>query len=83
MTEKQQLSVPVAFAVAKTVDSSGAAEVGRSVDESETVWLIAMLAVVLTTEIVLLSTTASSAIAERPRDAPGQLKRCERSHKCS
>jgi len=47
--------------VAKTVDSSVAAEVGRLVDEGEIVSLIAMLVVALSAEMVLLSTqTAKS-----------------------
>ena len=61
-TDRQQLFIiPVAFAVAKTVDSSVAVEVGRLVDEGEIVSLIAMLVVALSTEMVLLSTqTAKS-----------------------
>ena len=42
--------------MAKTVDSSVAAEVGWLVDKGKTVSLIAMLVVVLSAEIVLLST---------------------------
>jgi len=42
--------------VAKTVDSSDAAAVGWLVDEVETVSLIAMLVVVLSAKIVLVST---------------------------
>jgi len=42
--------------VAKTVDSSDAAEVGWLVDEGEIVSLIAMLVVALSAEMVLLST---------------------------
>ena len=43
--------------MAKTVDSSDAAEVGWLLDEGEIVSLIGMLLVVLSVEIVLLSTT--------------------------
>ena len=47
--------------MAKTVDSSDAAEVGWLVDEGEIVSLIAMLVVTLSAEMVLLSTqTAKS-----------------------
>ena len=42
--------------MAKTVDSSAAAEVGWLVDKGKTVSLIAMLVVVLSAKIVLLST---------------------------
>ena len=42
--------------MAKSVDSSDAAEVGWLLDEGEIVSLIAMLLVVLSVEIVLLST---------------------------
>ena len=42
--------------MAKTVDSSDAAEVGWLLDEGEIVSLIGMLLVVLSVEIVLLST---------------------------
>ena len=45
--------------MAKTVDSSDAAAVGWLVDEVETVSLIAMLVVVLSAKIVLLSTKYS------------------------
>jgi len=52
--------------VAKTVDSSVAAEVGRLVDEGEIVSLIAMLVVALSAEMVLLSTqTAKSSFFEK------------------
>jgi len=46
--------------MAKTVDSSDAAEVGWLVDEGETVSLIAMLVVALSAEMVLLSTKNST-----------------------
>ena len=52
--------------MAKTVDSSVAAEVGRLVDEGEIVSLIAMLVVALSAEMVLLSTqTAKSSFFEK------------------
>jgi len=62
VTDRQHLFIiPVAFSVAKTVDSSVGAEVGWLVAEGETVSLIAMLVVALSAEMVLLSTqTAKS-----------------------
>ena len=54
--------------MAKTVDSSGAAEVGRLVDEGEIVSLIAMLVVTLSAEMVLLSAqTAKSFFSEKAK----------------
>jgi len=55
--------------VAKTVDSSVAAEVGRLVDEGEIVSLIAMLVVALSAEMVLLPTqiAKSSFLKNRSR----------------
>ena len=52
--------------MAKTVDSSDAAEVGWLVAEGETVSLIAMLVVALSAEMVLLSTqTVKSFFSEK------------------
>jgi len=52
--------------VAKSVDSSDAAEVGWLVDEGEIVSLIAMLVVTLSAEMVLLSAqTAKSFFSEK------------------
>jgi len=51
--------------VAKTVDSSDAAEVGWLVDGGEIVSLIAMLLVVLSAEIVLLSTKITDTFLKR------------------
>ena len=51
--------------MAKSVDSSDAAEVGWLVDEGEIVSLIAMLVVTLSAEMVLLSAqTAKSFFSE-------------------
>ena len=51
--------------MAKTVDSSAAAEVGWLVDKGKTVSLIAMLVVVLSAEIVLLSTKVTDTFLNR------------------
>jgi len=51
--------------VAKTVDSSDAAEVGRLVDEGEIVSLIAMLVEALSAEMVLLSAQTSNFFSEK------------------
>jgi len=51
--------------VAKTVDSSDAAEVGRLVDKGEIVSFIAMLVVALSAEMVLLSTQTAKKILKR------------------
>ena len=51
--------------MAKTVDSSDAAEVGWLVDEGEIVSLITMLVVALSSEILLLSTQTAKKILKR------------------
>ena len=51
--------------MAKTVDSSDAAEAGWLVDEGEIVSLIAMLVVALSAEMVLLSTQTEKKILKR------------------
>jgi len=51
--------------VAKTVDSSDAAEVGWLVDEGEIVSLIAMLVEAVSAEMVLLSAQTANFVSEK------------------